>query len=425
MSEYLIKERGKTSLADIKAYEATGGYGALKKAVSMKPGDIIEEIKKSGLRGRGGAGFPTHIKWAAAAADPKTPKYLLCNADEGEPGTFKDRVVLETNPHLLIESMAIAALAIGTEYGYVYLRGEYPWAHKILQGAIEAAASKGYIGENVLGSGRRFLLHIHSGAGAYICGEETALIESLEGRRGHPRIKPPFPVNEGYNAKPTIVNNVETLCNVTVIMNIGASEYAKIGTADSPGPKLFTISGHVKNPGVYEFPMGTTLKELIYEHAGGLREGRKLKAVIPGGVSTPVLPADKVEAPMDFSSLIKYGSMLGSGAVVVFDETACMVNTAKRIARFFEVESCGKCTPCREGTGWLRAVLEKIEAGHAKPRDLDLLLDIADNIGGKCFCALGDGAASSAINFVRHFRPEFEAHIKEKRCVIDQTGGEA
>ena len=409
---YLLRNIENPNSADLGEYEKAGGYQSLRKALEMEPKALIEEVKKSGLRGRGGAGFPTGMKWTFANADPKFPKYLLCNADEGEPGTFKDRPILEKNPHLLIEGMAVSGHALKAQFGYIYLRGEYPHAGNVLNAAIKQAYEKGYLGENIMGKGVKFELTVHQGAGAYICGEETALIESLEGKRGQPRIKPPFPVNVGAFALPTVVNNVETLSNIPVIMEIGADAYAKIGSPDCPGPKLYSVSGHVQRPGVYELPMGTTLREIIYTHAGGIRGGKGLKAVIPGGISTPVLPPSMIDCPMDFVAMSKHGSMLGSGAVMAFDETTCLVKVCLRAMRFFEHESCGKCTPCREGTGWLRRVLERIEKGEAEKGDIDILGDIAANIAGKTFCPLGDGAASVVINFLKHFRKEFEEHIE-------------
>jgi len=416
MERVLLKNIENPNSFDIDEYEKVGGYRSLQKALELQPKEIIEEVKRSGLRGRGGAGFPTGMKWAFASADPKSPKYLLCNADEGEPGTFKDRPILEKNPHLLIEGMAISGYAIGAEYGYIYLRGEYPIAMDILNRAIEQAKRKGYLGDDILGKGIRFNISLHRGAGAYICGEETALIESLEGKRGQPRIKPPFPVNVGAWGMPTVINNVETLSNIPYIIEIGGEEYSKIGPRECPGPKLYSISGHIKRPGVYELPMGTSLREIIYTHAGGIKDDRRLKAVIPGGISTPVLPADKIDCPMDFISIQRFGSMLGSGAIIVMDESVCMVKVSLRAMRFFEHESCGKCTPCREGTGWLRSILQRIEDGNGRDGDIELLLDIAGNIAGKTFCPLGDGAASVLINMIKHFRAEFDQHIKDRVC---------
>lgn len=414
MEKFLLKNIENPNSADIAEYIKTGGYKALSNALELKPSDIIDEVKRSGLRGRGGAGFPTGMKWAFAAADSKKPKFILCNADEGEPGTFKDRPILEKNPHLLIEGMIISGYALQAEYGYIYLRGEYPEAKDILEDAIKQAHDKGYLGDDVLGKGIRFYLHVHQGAGAYICGEETALIESLEGKRGQPRIKPPFPVNEGFLSKPTVVNNVETLANIPYIMEIGAEAYSKIGSPDCPGSKLYSVSGHVKMPGVYELPMGTTLREIIYTHCGGIRDGKKLKAVIPGGISTPILPPEKIDCPMDFVSMPKHGSMLGSGAVIVFDETVDLVKVCLRAMKFFEHESCGKCTPCREGVGWLRAIIERIYNGSGTEKDIDLLVEVSKNITGKTFCPLGDGAAGVVQGFIKDFRHEFEQHISKQ-----------
>ncbi len=420
MEKVLLKDIDRPETASVSGYEASGGYQALRKAFELEPKAIIEEVKKSGLRGRGGAGFPTGMKWDFASRDPKFPKYLLCNADEGEPGTFKDRPILEKNPHLLIEGMIISAYALQTERGYIYLRGEYPHAREVLEKAISEAYEAGYLGEDILGKGFRFDLSVHQGAGAYICGEETALIESIEGRRGQPRIKPPFPVNVGAWGMPTVVNNVETLANIPYIVDIGGEAYAGIGSKDCPGPKLFSISCCVERPGVYELPMGTTLKEIIYEHAGGIKDGRQLKAVIPGGISTPVLTPDKIDVPMDFVSLPKVGSMLGSGAVMVFDEGVCLVKVCWRAMKFFEHESCGKCTPCREGTGWMRNILERIEDGFGREGDIELLQDVALSVSGKTFCPLGDGAANVVLSFIRNFPDEFEYHVKNKKCAVGE-----
>ncbi|HCC69286.1 MAG TPA: NADH-quinone oxidoreductase subunit F [Nitrospiraceae bacterium] len=418
MEKVLLKNIENPNSADINEYEKAGGYRSLQKAFGMQPKEIIEGVKKSGLKGRGGAGFPTGMKWAFASADPKFPKYLLCNADEGEPGTFKDRPILEKNPHLLIEGMVISSYALGAQYGYIYLRGEYPSAKDILNRAIKQAYNKNYLGDNILGRGIKFHLVVHQGAGAYICGEETALIESLEGKRGQPRIKPPFPVNVGAWAMPTIVNNVETLSNIPFIIEVGSDAYSKIGSPECPGPKIYCISGHVEMPGVYELPMGTRLRDLIYTHAGGIKGGKKLKAVIPGGISTPVLPPDAIDCAMDFVAMSKAGSMLGSGAVIVMDESVCMVKVCHRILKFFEHESCGKCTPCRDGTGWLRKILSRIEQGEGADGDIEILLDVSNNILGRTFCPLGDGAASAVISMIKHFRGEFGEHIKDKACSV-------
>lgn len=420
MENILLKNIDNLNSTDLNEYIRIGGYKGLFRALQMKPSEVIGEVKKSGLRGRGGAGFPTGMKWSFAAADPKQPKYLLCNADEGEPGTFKDRVIVEKNPCLLIEGMTIAAYALESEHGYIYLRGEYPQAKDILEDAIKQAYKKGYLGDNASKTGITFHIHIHQGAGAYICGEETALIESLEGKRGQPRIKPPFPVNKGYLLRPTIVNNVETLANIPCIINIGSERYSKIGHPHCPGPKLYSVSGHVKKPGVYELPMGITLREIIYTHCGGIRDNKRLKAVIPGGISTPILPADKIDCCMDFVNMPKSGSMLGSGAIMVFDETVDLVKVCLRAIKFFEHESCGKCTPCREGVGWMRAILERICSGSGNEKDIGLLTEVSKNIMGKTFCPLGDGAASVVQSFIKNFRNEFQERTYQETKVKGQ-----
>jgi NADH-quinone oxidoreductase subunit F len=423
MEKVLLRNIDDPHSATLQGYQRSGGYSSLKKALDMEPKAIIEEVKKSGLRGRGGAGFPTGMKWDFAARDPKFPKILICNADEGEPGTFKDRPILEKNPHLLMEGMIVSAYALQSERGYIYLRGEYPFAKNVLEKAIEEAYREGYLGENIDGKGFTFHLSVHQGAGAYICGEETALIDSLEGRRGQPRIKPPFPVNYGAWGQPTVVNNVETLSNIPYIIDVGGEAYAKIGSDQCPGPKLFSVSCCVEKPGVYELPMGTPLREIIYDHAGGVRGGRQLKAVIPGGISTPVLTPDKIDCSMDFVSLPQCGSMLGSGAVMVFDDSVCMVKVCWRAMKFYEHESCGKCTPCREGTGWMRNIVERIENGLGREGDIELFQDVAVSITGKTFCPLGDGAANVAVGFVRNFASEFDYHIKNGRCLTGSVNG--
>ena len=418
MEKVLLKNIDKPNSKDINEYKKVGGYKSLEKALGMDPKEIIEEIKDSGLRGRGGAGFPAFMKWNFAKADPKFPKYLMCNADEGEPGTFKDRPILEKNPHLLIEGMVISGYTLGAEFGYIYLRGEYPEAKIILDAAIEQAKKENYLGDNILGKGVKFELSVHQGAGAYICGEETALIESIEGKKGQPRTKPPFPVNVGAWSMPTIVNNVETLANVPYIIEIGGEAYSNIGSSECPGPKLYCVSGFVENPGVYELPMGTSLRDIIFKHCGGMKKGSTLKAVIPGGISTPVLPPDSIDCAMDFVAMPKAGSMLGSGAVIVMDESVCMVKVTYRALKFFEHESCGKCTPCREGTEWLRKILERMETGMGREGDIELLSDLAKVITGRTFCPLGDGAAGVVTGMIKHFRNEFEEHIKDKKCKL-------
>ncbi len=408
---YLLKNLDR----NLSSYKASGGYEAFKKVLGMKPEEVIDIIKRSGLRGRGGAGFPTGIKWAFARQDPKTPKFLIINADEGEPGTFKDRVLLSRTPHQIIEGMLIAGYAIGASRGYIYLRYEYPEVVPVLERAIEEARQDSLLGKNILGSDFNFDIAIHRGAGAYICGEETALIESIEGSRGQPRIRPPFPVNSGYNGKPTVVNNVETIANIPLILVLGAEVYSKIGSKEAPGPKLFSISG-VKKPGVYELPMGITLKEIL-EIAGGPSSGQ-IKAIIPGGLSTPVLTKDMLDCPMDFTGPLRYKSMLGTGGLMVFGEDICMVRLAMRAMSFYRHESCGKCTPCREGTGWLENILKRIEEGRAKEENISLLKEVSDNISGKTFCALGDAAACVIGGILRHFEEEFKEHIRQAGCPL-------
>jgi NADH-quinone oxidoreductase subunit F len=419
MLKGLLHHTDAPNSADIDEYMRVGGYRALVAALDMSPSDVVDEVKRSNLRGRGGAGFPTGRKWEFAVTAEGSPKYIVCNADEGEPGTFKDRVLMEKNPHLLIEGMVIASHAIGAEHGYIYLRREYPRALDRLERAIHDAYEHGMLGDAVSGTSLRFHLEVFQGAGAYICGEETALIDSLEGRRGQPRTRPPYPVTAGLWGKPTVVNNVETLCNIPLILEIGGAAYAGIGTPSSPGPKLYCISGCVQRPGVYELPMGTTLRELIFDHAGGMRNGHRLKAVIPGGLSVPVVPAHAIDCAMDFESLSEVGSSLGSAGVIVMDENVCMVRVAHRAAHFYEVESCGKCVPCREGTGWLEKVLARISTGDATMADLDLIEGIGDAILGNTFCPLGDSAAEVVSAIVRHFRDEFVAHIDGGGCRAD------
>jgi NADH-quinone oxidoreductase subunit F len=418
MNKFLLKNIDNPNSADIGEYEKTGGYSNLRKALSVTPDDILAEVEKSQLLGRGGGGFPVSMKWKFTATDAKFPKYLISNADEGEPGTFKDRVLLERNPHLLIEGMAISAHALNAGHGFIYLRAEYCKAYKVLDTAIRQAQDRGYLGENILKSGLDFNITVHRSAGAYICGEETALIESLEGKRGNPRFKPPFPVSCGYLSKPTVVNNVETLANIPLIIERGGKAYSEIGSPESPGPKLYCIAGHVERPGILELPMGTTLREIIYDHAGGIKGGQTLKGVIPGGLSSAILTPEEIGCPMDFDSMSRHGSILGTGAVLVFDETTCMVRVCCRAMKFYEHESCGKCTPCREGTAWLRAILERIEKGKGKEDDIELLEDIADNIMGKTFCPLGDGAAFVLLKFIEKFRDEFHEHIEKKGCPL-------
>jgi NADH-quinone oxidoreductase subunit F len=392
----------------------------LKKILSEKiaPEAIIEEVKKSGLRGRGGAGFPTGLKWSFISRNAPGQKYVVCNSDEGEPGTFKDRDILRYNPHQLIEGMVIAGYAIGATRGYNYIRGEFWEPYERFEHALEEARKAGFLGKDLLGSGFDFELHAHLGAGAYICGEETALLESIEGKKGQPRYKPPFPAHFGLYGCPTIINNTESLASIPVIMEKGGEWFANIGVKNSGGSKLFSISGNINNPGVFEIPMGTPFCELL-EMAGGMKDGRKIKAVIPGGSSAPVIPGEQMmELSMDYDSIAGAGSMLGSGAVIVLDETNCMVKILERMSYFYHEESCGQCTPCREGTGWLYRIVHRIETGQGRQEDLDLLNDVADKISGKTICALGDAAAMPVQGMLRHFRHEFQYHIDHKRCMV-------
>src|SRR3954466_13291874 len=394
------------------------GYEGLRKALTLTPNDIIEQVKASGLRGRGGAGFPTGLKWQFVLKDTPKSKYICCNADESEPGTFKDHVLMERNPHLLIEGCAIACYAIGARIAYIYIRGEFFHVQQILEAEIEKAYKAGYLGKNVFGSGFDCDVFIHRGAGAYEAGEETALIESLEGKRAQPRLKPPFPAVEGLYNCPTAVNNVETLCNVPLIVLNGAEWFAKVGPEKNGGPKLYCVSGHVKRPGVYEASMSVTLRELIDVHGSGVREGRTLKGVIPGGSSVPILLPDQLDTQASFDGIQKAGSLLGSAAIVVLDDTTCMVWLAENLLHFYRHESCGKCTPCREGTDWLHKILQRIERGEGQMKDLDLLASISGNIGGKTLCAFGDAAVTPVVTTLKHFRHEYEAHIREGKCTL-------
>ena len=405
-------------------YEARGGYQAIRKIVSEKipPEAVIAEVKKSSLRGRGGAGFPTGLKWSFMPRAFPGQKYVVCNSDEGEPGTFKDRDIIRYNPHILIEGMIIAGYAIGATVGYNYIHGEIFAEYLRFEEALEEARAAGYLGSNVLGGGFDFQLHAHHGFGAYICGEETALLESLEGKKGQPRFKPPFPASYGLYGKPTTINNTETFAAVPSIIVNGGDWFLNLGKPNNGGTKIFSVSGHVNRPGNYEVKLGTPFAQLL-EMAGGMRGGRKLKGVIPGGSSMPVLPADvMMSLDMDYDSIAKAGSMLGSGAVIVMDETTCMVKAAERLAYFYFEESCGQCTPCREGTGWLWRILRRIEGGEGRMEDLDLLLNLADNIQGRTICALGDAAAMPTRAFVKQFRAEFEHHIQHKRCLVKAGG---
>jgi NADH-quinone oxidoreductase subunit F len=399
-------------------YKAHGGYEGLRKTLGMQPNDVIEQVKASGLRGRGGAGFPTGLKWQFVLKNTPLPKYICCNADESEPGTFKDHVLMERNPHLLFEGCLIGCWAIGAKVAYIYIRGEFYHVQQRLEAELAKAYAEGYVGRNILGSGFDCDIVIHRGAGAYEAGEETALIESLEGKRAQPRIKPPFPAVAGLYNCPTAVNNVETLCNLPAIMTNGAEWFTSLGPEKNGGPKLFCVSGHVKRPGVYEAAMRTTLRELIEDYAGGVREGHRLKAVIPGGSSVPILLPDQLDVPASFDDVAKAGSMLGSAGIIVMDETTCMVWLARNLLYFYRHESCGKCTPCREGTDWLHKILTRIENGEGEMRDIDLLVSVGGNMAGKTLCAFGDAAATPALTTVKNFREEFEAHVREGRCTL-------
>ena len=395
----------------LEGYKKRGGYQTLKKAFSLKPEEIVEEVKKSGLRGRGGAGFPTGIKWGFLPNNQE-PRFLLCNADEGEPGTFKDRMMMEQAPHQLIEGMLIAAYAIQSEKSYIYIRGEYQKAIGILKTALKEAGEAGFLGKNILGSHFSHEMDIYLGAGAYICGEETGMISSLEGKKGQPKLKPPFPAVQGYLGKPTIVNNVETLAAVVPIVRDGAEAYLNFGTKKSPGTKIFSLSGDVLQPGNYEVALGYPLKDLIYKLGKGLKPGRKLKAVIPGGSSVPVLTAKECEGTkMDYESLNELGTFLGSGAVIVIDDSQSMVDILSVILDFYHHESCGQCTPCREGTGWLKKTIRGVKQGEGTHSDLELVKAISENMMGRTICALSDAAAMPAISFVTKFREEFEQHL--------------
>lgn len=404
----------------IDEYVKRGGYSALKRILADKTPqeDVINEIKKSVLRGRGGAGFPTGLKWSFMPRAFPGDKYVVCNSDEGEPGTFKDRDILLLNPHSVIEGMAIAAYAMGAARGYNYIHGEVWEVYKRFEEALDEAREAGLLGKNILGSGFDFELFAHHGYGAYICGEETALLESIEGKKGQPRFKPPFPASFGLFGKPTTINNTETFAAVPFILNVGADAYLEAGKANNGGTKLFSVSGHVNRPGNYEIPLGTPFATLL-EMAGGMRGGRKLKACIPGGSSSPVLPGDvMMDCTMDYDSISKAGSMLGSGAVIVMDESTCMVKALDRLSFFYYEESCGQCTPCREGTNWLYKVVHRIENGLGRPEDLELLGSITSNIMGRTICALGDAASMPVQSFIKHFRDEFAYHIEHKKCLV-------
>ncbi len=400
------------NLAQIETYESNGGYGALKKALSMDPAAVTDVVKKSGLRGRGGAAFPTGLKWTFMPKGNEKPKYLAINADESEPGSFKDRQILEFNPHQLIEGILIASYAMGIKAAYIYIRGEYYKWYKILEKAVEEAYSRNYIGENIAGSNFSVDLYVHRGAGAYICGEESGLMESIEGKRGYPRVKPPFPASNGLWGNPTTINNVETLTNVPAIIWNGAEWFAKIGAEKHPGTLLYGVSGHVNKPGVFELPSGTLLTDLIYKYSGGVTGDKKIKMVIPGGSSMPPLRGDQLEGvKMDAESLKGVGSAIGTGGVIVMDEDTNLTKVLLRISKFYWDESCGQCTPCREGTGWMKKILQRMYDGYGKVEDLDLLMRVANNIEGNTICALGDAAAWPVKFTIQRFRKELEEEL--------------
>jgi len=425
---------GDPGAVSIDGYESGGGYAGLKKALAMDPAGVIDEVKASGLRGRGGAGFPTGVKWSFIPQDTGKPVYVVVNFDESEPGTFNNRELVERDPHQLVEGAIICAYAVRCRTAFVYCRGEFVWPGTVLEGAVREAYDRGYLGADILGSGFDLDIVVHRGAGAYICGEETALLESLEGYRGQPRLRPPFPAVEGLYRSPTVINNVETLSCVPHILDRGAEWFASIGTEKSTGPGVFSISGKVERPGNYEAPMGTTARELIEGYAGGVRDGRSVKAWTPGGSSTPFLTADHLDTPMDFDSIAAAGSLLGTKAMIVLDETDCVVDSVLRFTQFYAHESCGKCTPCREGTWWLTRVLRRLESGVGRAEDIDLMKDVGSNMLFKSFCALADGAVSPIDSSIKYFRDEYEEHVRLGRCpfkdepsrlvAVGATGGE-
>jgi len=422
MNEVCFKNLDKENPASFATYEANGGYKVWRKILNgeLTPDDIIAELKTSGLRGRGGAGFPTGLKWSFMPRNQEGQKYVVCNSDEGEPGTCHDRDILRYNPHSVIEGMAIAGFVMNATVGYNYIRGEFMEPYYRFEEALKDAYKAGLLGKNIQGSHVSYDLYTHLGAGAYICGEETALLESLEGKKGQPRFKPPFPANVGLFGKPTTINNTETFASVPEILSRGGQWFADLGVENSGGTKCFSVTGNVKNPSNFEVPLGTPFSKLL-ELAGGLKEGRKLKAVIPGGSSTPLLPAETaMNMTMDYDSIANAGSMLGAGSVIVMDDTTCMVKTLTRLAHFYYDESCGQCTPCREGTGWLYRMLQRILDGNGKEEDLDLLLTVGEKIMGNTICALGDAAATPVESFIKHFRYEFEYYIQNGKSMVEE-----
>ena len=430
--QLLLENINVPGIETLSVYRANGGYKALEKALKMQQSEVVDEVKKSGLRGRGGAGFPTGMKWGFIAKPEGIPRHLVCNADESEPGTFKDRYLMQHNPHLLIEGMILSSYALGANTSYIYIRGELLYVYHILEKAIQEAYAAGFLGDNILGSGFNLNLYCHLGAGAYICGEETALIESLEGKRGNPRIKPPFPAVSGVWGRPTVVNNVETIAATVPIINMGGEEYAKIGVGKSTGTKLISACGHINNPGVYEIELGLSCEEFLFDdkYCGGIKNEKKFKAVVAGGSSVPILPADLfLKTAKGEPRLMSYeslsdggfisGTMLGSGGFIVLDETASIVKNLWNFTRFYHHESCGQCSPCREGTGWMEKILNRILEGKGKQTDIDLLFDIQSKIDGKTICPLGEAAAWPVASAIRHFRKEFEEYVNKPEEIVD------
>ncbi len=415
MDEKIITQHfGLANLFDIAIYQGKGGYESAQKALNeMTPAEIMDEVKNANLRGRGGAGFPAGMKWSFVPKSSDKPKYLCVNADEGEPGTFKDRYILSHNPHLLIEGIVITAFSVGIHAAYIYIRGEYEAVAQRLEGAINQAYEKGFLGKDILKSGFDLDLWVHRGAGAYICGEETALLESLEGKRGHPRLKPPFPASVGLFQCPTVINNVETLANIPAIIEKGGQWFRDRGLARDGGTRMFGVSGPVVQPGVYELPVGTSLREIIFIHAGGLRPGKKLKAVIPGGMSAPILKADEIDIKMDFDSLAAAGSMLGSAAIIVIDEETPILDVLEKVAKFYAHESCGQCTPCRIGTAWINKIVKRLAAGRGQKGDTEELVRLASNIKGKTLCPMGDAASLPVLSIAQKFKNELESSPRE------------
>jgi NADH-quinone oxidoreductase subunit F len=418
----VVSKRFGLGAASLDRYLELDGYKAVQKALQLGADGIINEMKTSNLRGRGGAGFPTGMKWSFVPKESAKPKYVLCNGDESEPGTCKDRLLLEHDPHAVIEGVVIGGLAVGAKIGFIYIRGEYRYLVDIMRKALDEAYARGFLGKNIFGSGLDFDVHWHTGAGAYEVGEESALMESLEGKRGIPRIRPPFPAVVGLWGGPTVINNVETLASVPHIILGGGEWFANLGTPKNGGTRLFCVSGHVEKPGVYELPLGYNLRKMIYEVAGGMLGGRALKAVVPGGSSTPLLKPEEIDIAMDFDTLMKAGSMLGSGGVVVLDETTCMVRFAQRIMKFYQHESCGWCIPCREGTDWLKKTLDRFHAGGGLRKDIDNILYLSENMLGRTFCPLGDAAAMPTISIVKKWRQEFDDHLEGKPCPFEEKG---